>query len=272
MKNVKKLKYISIVILCAILDMSLHVVTSKISPISKEGNFSILAKTIGLPAAAMLWIIIAFASVAYVYNRYEDKLPGSKIIKGLRYGGAIGLLWFWGMIESISITGTTIIHETVIGICDSIPVLVMGLLLGKLCTGSNSTGQKNKSFNKRKVFLSVFIFSSLYLVGRYIFYITKIIESGYEVRPYATFIWTLGMGILTGIIYLLLGQAAESSSKLLSAIKFGVIIFGINWFIFLIFLPFLYAGTFIDIIIRSMVDIVIVILGYYISDAAKGYL
>lgn len=267
MKSSKKIKYIAIVTFCAIFDFILHGITSGISPGPEFINLSIIAKTIGTLGAVMLWMFIAFSSVAYVFYRYEDKLPGIKSAKGLRYGSVIGLLWGWGVVEVSSLSGTTLIQETIMGLCDGIPVVLMGLLLGTFTAKIDPIKNKNKTYNKSNVFSSIIIFTSVFLTGRYFLYFTKIITSGYESRPYATFIWTLIMGALIGVLYILLGQATKSSTTLISAIKFGVIIFGINWFVFQLFIPLVFEGTSVDIIIRSISDISFVIVSYYLSES-----
>jgi len=267
MKSNKKLKYIAIVIFCCLMDFVLHGITSKISPLTVTGDLSIIAKTIGAPGAALIWIFIAFPSVAYVFYRYEDKLPGIKSRKGLIYGSVIGLLWLWGVVEGAALNGNNLIQEALMGLCDGIPVLLMGLLLGYFTTKRNPIESKNKQFKMGNILLSILIFTFVFLVGRYFLYSTKIIISGYESRPYETFIWTLIMGAIIGVIYILLGQTTKSSSTFLSAIKFGVIIFGINWTVFLIFVPILSGGTLIDIIIRIITDISFTILSYYLSES-----
>ncbi|MFD3449900.1 hypothetical protein ACFDTO_35575 [Microbacteriaceae bacterium 4G12] len=274
MKNVKLIKYISIVIFCASLDMMLHGITSNISPFPKEENFSFLVKTIGAVGAATVWVLVAFSSVAYVFYKCEDKILGIKSGKGLRYGSAIGLLWLWGMLENISLSGTSLMHEGVMGICDAIPVILMGLLLGKYTSEKIFVRQKNKSFKGINIYLPISIFTITFLVGRYFFYFTKIIDSGYETRPFLTFIWTLLMGVCIGITYLLLGEAIRSQSRILSAIKFGVVIFGINWFAFLVFAPIIFSGALIDTLLRLGIDILLVSLSYYLSETlikTNGY-
>jgi hypothetical protein len=264
------MKYIIIVAFCSILDMSFHVMTSKISTIPNTSNFSILTKVIGVTQSAILWILIAFSSVAYVFYLYKNKLPGvNNTLKGLRYGSTISLLWLFGMIEGVSLVGNTLIHETVMGLCDAFPIIVMGLLLGKFTTERTAIKQKNNSFNPCTILLSVFIFSIVFLVGRYLFYFTRIIESGYETRPYSTFIWTFLMGLCIGVTYISLGKSTQSSSTILSSVKFGVTIFGINWSVFLVFMPIIYEGNLIKFIIRCTIDIILVILGYYISASLE---
>jgi hypothetical protein len=273
MKSSKKIKYIAIVTFCAFLDFILHGITSVISPGPEFSNLSIIAKTIGALGAVMLWMFIAFSTVAYVFYRYEDKLPGIKSAKGLRYGSVIGLLWGWGVVEGSSLSGTTLKQETIMGLCDGIPVVLMGLLLGTFTAKMNPIKNKNKNmnmnktYNKSNIFSSIIIFTTIFLTGRYFLYFTKIITSGYESRPYATFIWTLIMGALIGVLYILLGQSTKSSTTLISAIKFAVIIFGFNWSVFLLFVPIVLEGTFVDIIIRSITDISFVIVSYFLSES-----
>lgn len=266
-KNKNKLKYIAVVIFCSILDMILHVMTSKISSISQLGNFSIFVKTLGMPVVAVLWMFIAFGSVAYVFFRYGDKFSGSKNERGLRFGCAVGLLWFWGVVEGIAISGNTFGHESVMALCDAIPIILLGVLLGKFTTGRNCPEEKRESLNLNSIMPTVFIFSIVFLVGRYLFYITKIIKSGYAEWPMATFIWTLFMGAFVGISYILLGQATKSSKVFSSAVKFGVLIFGVCWASFQLFIPLIYAGTLADIILRCIIDIALAIIGYYLSES-----
>lgn len=247
--------------------MGLHVMTSKISSISQLGNFSILVKTLGMPVVAVIWIFIAFGSVAYVFFRCENKFFGSKNERGLRFGCAVGLLWFWGVVESIAISGNSLGHESVMALCDAIPVILLGVLLGRFTTGRNCSEEKRESLNPSCILPTIFIFSIVFLVGRYLFYITKIIKSGYAEWPLATFIWTLLMGAFVGISYILLGQATKSATVFSSAVKFGVVIFGVCWASFQMFIPLIYAGTLTDIILRCIIDIALVIVSCCASES-----
>lgn len=272
MRKNKAIKYITIVTLCAILDMMLHAITSKIIPGPEISNLNSLSKTIGVPLVALVWVFIAYPSVAYVFHRYEDKLSGIKREKGFCYGSLIGFLWLWGVIESSSISGTTLIYETFGGLSDGLPIMLMVVLLGAFTIKRNSLENKNKTINLVNIFPSIFIFTVVFLAGRYLLYVTKFIVSGYEIRPYATFIWTLLMGTFIGIMYVLLGRATKSSSTLLSAIKYGVIIFGINWTIFQLLIPLVFEGALVDIIRRCVSDILWVILSYYLAETFEKYI
>lgn len=266
MKINQKIKYVSIVSFCIILAMIFHAMTSNYSTTPEVANWSFFVKVMGLPLTLIIWYFIAFGSIAFIFYIFESKLPGIKSRKGLRYGIAIGILWLWGMLEGVSVSGNPFMNEFITGISDALPIVLMGLLLGIFTTKRNVIENKRKSLSLKNILLSVFIFSTIFLVGRYFFYYTNIMKSGFRLYPYFTFIWTFLMGTCIGVTYLLLGQATKSSFPMISAIKFGVFIFGVNWMVFVIFIPFVFDGTLNDFIIRILIDTLLVILSYYISE------
>lgn len=236
MKNTKKTRYIAIVSFSTILTIILHGITSGNSTVPKEANWSFFVENMGFPLTVVLYFFIAFSIIAYIFYRYEDKLPGIKSAKGLRYGIAISLLWLWGMLEGVSLLGNPLIDEFLTGISDAIPIAVMGLLLGIFTTKKISIKTTKKSFDNSNIFLS-------------------------------TFIWTLFMGTCIGVTYILLGQATQSSSTVFSAVKFGLTMFGPNWLVFVAFIPIVFKGTFISSIIRISIDTLLVISSYYLSES-----
>lgn len=263
MKNIQKIKYICIVIFSVFLDIFLHIMTENIGGESKLNEYSLIAKAIGSSTAAALWAISAFSIVACVFIWYKNKFYPNKTI-GLFYGGIIGVFWLLGNIESVSVFGTTLIHETVSGLCDAVPIMLLIILL-ELSMNKNVDNQNNKKINNKYI-PSVFIFALVYIIGRYVLYFTKIINSGFYIRPFDTLIWTILMGSSTGIAYILFGHEIKVTSKLASAVKFAVIIFGSSWVVFQAFIPLLFAGTFVDIFVRSTADIIFVIISYYLSE------
>lgn len=262
MKINQKIKYVSIVIFSSILSVVLHAVTSDSITGPQNTSWSVCVKLMGLPVVVTLYFLITFGSIAYIFYKYENKLIGRK---GLRYGIAIGLLWLWGMIESVSLLGSTYKNELMVGICDAVPIALMSLLLGIFTAKNKNIKIREKFINFYKLFITILTFSIIFL-GRYIFYYTNILGSGYKLRPYSTFIWTLFMGTIIGISYLLLGKATKASSSFLSAIKFGVIIFGVNWLAFNMFIPFIFKGTFFECITRTICDILLVTLSCYVTE------
>lgn len=269
MKRFIIIKYLGIILTCVLLDIVLHVFTSAYSTIPEASNFNFLVNLIGTEFTAILWAILAFSGVAFTFHVFQKVLPGAGIKKGLRFGLAISLLWLFAMLEGVSLFGNPLIKEFVVGLSDAIPVILMGLLLGAF-TQQNVENNQMTTFSIKQKLTAILLFSSLFSLGRYTIYYTGLIQSGIHSSPFQTFWWTLLMGTCIGVSFILLGSATRHVSVELSAIKFGFILFGVNWIVFLAFMPMLFNGFLIDFLLRCTADLLIVTLGYYIL--MKGFI
>jgi hypothetical protein len=50
------------------------------------------------------------------------------------------------------------------------------------------------------------------------------------------------------------------------AVTFGLLIFGVNWAVFLVFMPFLFSGFLVDVLSRIAIDVFLVTFGCYLSS------
>lgn len=256
---------VAIVVLCVLLDIVLHVVTSAYSTMPDTPTYSAVAEVLGTEISATLWALLAFSSVAYVFYRFQDRIPGRGLTKGLRYGSAIALLWLFAMLEGVALFDNPVINEFVVGLSDATPVFVLCILLS-LLIGKNEAYIDSGLQTIHQKLLTVSVFSIFFLLGRYAAYFSGAIQSGYQTSPYFTFIWTLLMGIHIGILCVVVGQAARTSSLNRSAVRFGLGIFGINWGVFLVFMPLMFDGYLIDVLRRFTLDVLLVTGGYYLAS------
>lgn len=263
MKINPPIKFMAIILACVLLDIILHIVTSAYSTTPGTAQYTVLGMWLGTELTAILWALLAFSCAAAVLCRFQNSIPGSGLNKGLRYGLAIALLWLFAMLEGVPLFGHALINEFVVGLSDAVPVLVMGALLGWFVV---KKGQHNKSvrFTIKQKLLAIGVFSAIFVMGRYLAYSTGAIQSGLQTSPLYTFLWTLLMGAGIGMVYILLGQAAQTPSLKRSVAVFGFCIFGINWAVFLIFMPLLFTGFFIDVLLRITIDILLVTIGCYL--------
>jgi len=268
MKKKKLVKIVSIILLCVLMDIALHLVTSEYSTMHKITNYSKLVDLLGTEITATIWALLAFSTVAYVFFRVQNRIPGVGLKKGLRYGSAIALLWLFAMMEGVSLFGNSIINEFVVGLSDAIPVLVMSVLLS-LLEVKKEDNPELKPFTLSQKIKAVIIFSMIYLCGRYMAYFTQVIKSGYQTRPSYTFLWTLLMGACIGEVYILLGNTGNTLSMKRKAVQFGGLIFGVNWAAFLIFMPLMFSGYLIDVLRRLFLDIFISTVGYYLTHGLQ---
>ena len=231
-------------------------------------NYSKLAEFLGTEITAVLWALLAFSSAAYVFYRFQDSVPGVGLKKGLRYGSAIALLWLFAMLEGVAIFGNPLINEFVVGLSDAIPVLLMSVLLGLFIVKNvRNTGPESLNFNQK--LLTICVFSGIFTLGRYAAYFTGIIQSGHQTSPVVTFIWTLLMGACIGVVYVLLGRTGKTLSLKRRAATFGLLIFGVNWAVFLVFMPFLFTGFLTDVLSRIVIDISLVTVGCYLASTLR---
>ena len=264
MKKGHKIKLVAIVLACVLLDIILHVVTKPYSTMPENPNFSFVASILGTEITASLWAIFAFAGVAFVYWQIRNEIPGEGVKKGLRYGTAISLLWFFAMLEGVSLFGNPIIKEFVVGLSDAIPVFVLSVLLSMLQT-EKVEGDLSVTFTLRQKIKAVSIFTGVFLIGRYIAYFSGVIQSGNQTRPLQTFIWTLLMGIPIGAAFVLLSNNRNEHSLEHRAVKFGLLIFGLNWAVFLLFMPLLFSGYIADVLLRIIIDTTLAMIASYLT-------
>jgi hypothetical protein len=220
-----------------------------------------LGRTLGAEIVASIWALLAFSGAAYVFYRFHTNIRGIGVWKGLHYGSAIALLWLVGMLEGVALFGNPIHVEFLVGLSDAIPVLIMSVLLAIFAFRPDSISTE-QSAHVRSVPALVTI-AAVFVAGRYLGYISGLIGTGHSEYPAQTFAWTLLMGLSVGVAFLLLGNATFTSSTTRSAARFGFWIFGVNWIVFMAFIPMLFEGTVIDVITRVSLDIILVVLGSY---------
>lgn len=267
MKTCQKMKVMIMILACVFLDVILHVVTDSFSTMPENPNFSFAASTLGTEITASLWAVFAFSGVAFVYWQIRNEIPGEGVKKGLRYGATIALLWLFAMLEGVSLFGNPVINEFVVGLSDAIPVFILSVLLSMLHT-EKTEPDHSAAFIFRQNVKVVLVFAGVFLTGRYIAYYSGVIQSGYQIRPLETFIWTFLMGTLIGAAFVLIGSNRDERSLKHRAVQFGFLIFGLNWTVFLMFMPLLFSGYIADVLLRIIIDVTLAIIASYLTIIA----
>jgi hypothetical protein len=258
-----KIWFAASVLIGAVLAIILHAVVGSVVVVANELNFGVFGRTLGPEMVASIWALFAFAASAYVFYRYQTSIRGVGLWKGLRYGTAIGLIWLVGMLEGVALFGNPIHAEFLVGLSDAIPVLVMSVLLAVFVFGADNVTIGQSARLRWAPALAAM--TLVFLSGRYLAYLSGVIGSGHTDYPVATLLWTLLMGLSIAVAFVLLWDAVRESSTIRTAAGFGVMIFGANWFAFMVFIPLLFEGTFVDVMTRVGLDIVFVVLGGYLT-------
>lgn len=261
-----KIKYISVVVFSTLLCITLHLLTpTALTNETPTNTLSTLALSLGMPLTALLWAGIAYSCVALVFYLIEDRIPGEKSRRGLRYGISIAILWLLGYIMCVPVFGNPFINEFVGGLCDAVPVVFLGWMLGLSTTNRGFAGSGNE-LNKHQTFIGIIIFVITFFLLRIAAYNLQILDTGFRIDPVYTLVWTVVMGICLGITYLLLGKAVKSISPLTSALNFGFLLFGLTWGAFIFFFPLVLKGQLFNTIMIFFIDSMSVTVAYYISE------
>jgi len=247
------------VIIVAFVDMILHRFFAPRIEYSFPPSIFV-EKGLFLPAAGMA-LIILFGIVAIVFTLIQENMPGTKTMKGCRYGIAFGVLCFLSIIEMSLIFDSLLVDELRTAATDGVSLLLLGLLLAWL-TGTN--GQATQQHAKSNWI--IFILTPLFFVGgRYFGYAIIHIMSAYLEKPGATFFWTLGIGVWLSAMYRLLREERNDVSARTQAMRFGVLVFGSYWLIYNLFVLLFVQVSILDVFLRVIIDVVFVTVSIWIA-------
>lgn len=266
MKLGQKIKITTVILACVVLDIVLHVVTSSYSTIPESPKFSFIASILGIEITASLWALFAFSGVAFVYWQIRDEIPGENVKKGLRYGVIIALLWTLAMLEGVPLFGNPLMNECIVGLSDAIPIFVMSVFLS-IVQPSKINRSPSTMCTLRQKLRAVLVFQGIFVTGRYIAYFSGVIQSGIQSKPLLTLIWTILMGFLIGVSFVILNNNKQSLKH--RAVTFGIVVFGLNWAVFLLFMPLLFSGYITDAFLRMVIDTTLVTVASYASLISK---
>jgi hypothetical protein len=231
-----------------------------------------MIKNVAVTPLALILIILSYLFFSMIFIAFQSKINGNKVVKGFVYGTLFGVLWFYGMIEMAIIHHTSFTQEIVYGLGDALPFVIMGILLGMFFGSSSNSEVVSIPFKKHAV--SIMGMAIIYVIGRYFSYMVIGGGSSYIDRPVETFAWTLGNGLLIGILYYFMKGALHHYPLFKRAVLFGLVIFGMDWFIYNLFVPIIYDIPLLDMVQsyvgRSIPDILFVCVGVFgIEKALK---
>jgi len=128
-----------------------------------EYNYSpsvLIEKGFFLPAVSIA-LIIWFGALAIIFVLIQGNLSGTKMMKGLRFGIAFGVLCFLAIFEMCLVFDSSLVDELGTSTTDGVSILLLGLLLGSLA-GTDSTSLSSRMKIGQK---SLIVISLIFVVG-----------------------------------------------------------------------------------------------------------
>ena len=222
-----------------------------------------------IPIAFTLFGIVTYGLLAIVFVLIQEKLPGKRMTKGLVFGLLFGMMWAVYLFEPLPFNaGASMADVLSYPIVDGATITILGLLLGRFIgTDSAGTGKVSISLNTLKL-LTIPI---LFIVVRFLGYTVIQIYSFFADRPVGTMLWAAETGIWIGVMYLLLRPGIAAKSPLIKAAFFGVVVIGIDLFMFTMFIPLVFETNILDLFVRVAIDIISVTAGVYAYEMIRSH-
>ena len=237
---------------------------------------SVIVQSGLIPIGFMLFGLLTFGLLAIVFVLIQERLPGKRMRKGPMFGFLFGMMWASYLLEPAPhVEGLPFFEVLAYPLADGITILSMGLLLGRFI-GSDSKGNEKVRFSSN--YATLLAVPVLFIAGRMLSYNVFHIYSSYAARQFDTIVWAAATGLWIGVMYLLLRPGISDKSPLLKAIYFAVVIYGIDYFLFNLFMPLVFDYkiwpmgallSYADLLLRASMDILSVVAGVYISEKIK---
>ena len=255
-------RIITISIVSAILDVIFHALLAPTYNYDYPPSYFVQSGLFRPAAGISLLIIFALLSVVFIF--IQENLPGSKLLKGIRFGVSFGGLWLIGVIGMNIFFGSPLRHELLGGACDCAALTILGVLLGGF-TATDSSRSSDES--PSRIIFAVIIISFFFIIGQYLAFIFMSGTPYFSISGLATFIWTAMLGLWTGVMYWLLWAGIiKENSPIKRSFFFGGVIVGINWLLFNLFVLLFVAMPLLDPIILAALNIVSIIAGMFVFE------
>ncbi|MHC1723924.1 MAG: hypothetical protein AB9836_12060 [Aminipila sp.] len=217
--------------------------------------------------AFTIYGIFAYSIIAMLFLIIGNKMPGKKIVQGLKYGFSCCAIWIIYLLEPLP--HVALIDKFTYPIADSIALIMMGILCGLLLGKDNL--QNNAKHIKIANMVPVLAITICFILGRFLQYIVFDSYSSFAKNELKTFIWCLLTGFTVSIVLLWFNQFVVNKSHFSRAITVGLLLFGVDLIFFNFFMPLVFEVDIHDLITRTAVDIVSVTIGCLLLPQSKNF-
>jgi hypothetical protein len=229
-----------------------------------------------IPIGFMIFGLLTFGLLTTVFVLIQDRLAGTRTKKGLIFGSLFGMMWALYLLEPVPhVEGLTLFDALAYPLADGITIVSLGLLLGRF-VGTDSKG--NRAVCISSSYPALLAVPFFFLAGRILSYTVFHIYSSYAERQFDTIVWASAVGLWISIMYLLLRPGIPDGSPLSKTTYFAVVIYGIDYFLFNLFMPLVFNYeicpigallSYADLLVRASMDILSVAVGVYVCEKMK---
>jgi len=198
-------------------------------------------------------------------------MEGNKRVKGISFGLGLGSIWYFGLALGIpSFFEMPLEHEMINAFGDAIPVLLFGIIAGLVLAEDNQTPRSKSLYDLLVIFIFIVPLVAIHWLYSVIFTdptraTTMVLVVIHNLEQ---MINIAGLGLLTGILYVICAPNIRFQSEIRNHLFFAVCIFGGHWIWFNFFFNLHYEGIFFETMIMAMIDTILVFLALVIFNKA----
>ncbi|MDO4554334.1 MAG: hypothetical protein Q4B70_04215 [Lachnospiraceae bacterium] len=250
MKNM--LKFIGKILLIGTVTTIVRIIGQLLIPAGSQTvlEASVFVKNGTMPVAFTIYGLFAYSIIASLFLLVKEGINGTRIIRGLKYAISCCMIWVIYLLEPLP--HVAFMDKFTYPIADSCALLVMGILAGILLC------EKEVSIEKETVklkWLPTIAISGCFLIGRMIQYCLIDIYSCFEQDKVSSIIWSALTGLIISFVIQWLNQKIIATNKGVKYILIGVVLFGVDLFLFNFFMPLVFDADIPDLILRTCIDI-----------------
>lgn len=250
------------VIAAAFMAIAVHALMPSEVPV--EAFDSSLVALVGFQVVAVFYFFLLFTHCAFITQAFGRRLSMPSLAKGLRFGLAFALLYFFGMqevvVEASPFTewGFPFVRfQLFLGLGDAIPTVLLCIVV--TCCTRGRTRENEPEFsdlNRKNQFTAILLIASAFILIRTLGYETGVVDSNIDTFPIPVYIWTAVFGFALGSSYVLLYPFfADESNSLMITFRLAVLSIGLNWMIYNSFIGMIFSDTMSQMLIRSGLDV-----------------
>jgi hypothetical protein len=259
MTGMKLLKIVGISFIVIILRSMLQlIIPSSNQTVLQQSVFALNGT---LPLVFMIYGTVAYTAITIIFILISRGMGGGRISKGFKTGLLYAIIWTVFLVEPLP-------HGSAIDlfsypVADGFVLLVLGLMSGRFL--SENSPKKKHILTINSIF-NISTITFLFTIGRMIQYKVFHIYSMFEQAQVRTLVWVICAGIIIGFMFEYLNYTINSKNPYAKSLLFGGIFFGIDLLFFNFFLPLVLKVDILDLSIRTLIDIISVIIGCLIIN------
>ena len=217
---------------------------------------SIYVKNGTMPIAFTVYGIIAYSIIASLFLLIRNEMTGHKLKQGFNFALSFCVIWVIYLLEPL--LHVVQLDKITYPLADSFSLLILGILTGKMLGRDTVTKKHKSSIN----ILQLTIITSCFVIGRFLQYSLFDTYSLFENNTIETMIWSLMTGIVIALVLNWLDSYIKQKNTMLRVLLVSMIYFGVDLTLFNFFMPLVFDADIPDLILRTLVDIIAITIGY----------